>query len=109
MNAINVIFAYKRGNQWMFDDSTKGLEREAFVAGSDTILETQAHGADTITLLFSDGEFPDAHKFTRGAHQGTGDWYSCKSLGTKGWLCPALLKYFPVAPKYLFVQFRKSA
>jgi hypothetical protein len=108
MNQVNVIFAYKIHNQWMFDDETKGLKREAFVAGADTILESQAKGADTITLLFSDGPFPDAHKFTRGAHDGTGDWYSSRSLKSRGWLCPALLKYFDTAPKELYVQFRRT-
>jgi hypothetical protein len=99
--------AYKRNNQWMFDDSTKGLEREAFVAGADAILEKQANGSDTIIILFSDGAFPGAHKFTRGKHDGTGDWYSSRSLGN-GWLCPALLKYFITAPKELYVQFRSN-
>jgi hypothetical protein len=34
----------------------------------------------------------------------TGNWYYSPQLEMEGWLCPALLRYFPEAPKELYVQ-----
>ena len=33
-----------------------------------------------------------------------GNWYYSAQLDMEGWLCPALLRYFPEAPTQLFVQ-----
>ena len=33
-----------------------------------------------------------------------GHVYYAEHLGLEGWLCPALLRYYPEAPKQLFVQ-----
>ena len=38
-NQINVIKPYKYHGQWVFDDPSVDLEREAFVAGADTLLD----------------------------------------------------------------------
>jgi hypothetical protein len=33
-----------------------------------------------------------------------GNWYYSPQLDMEGWLCPALFKYFPEAPKEIYVQ-----
>ena len=32
-----------------------------------------------------------------------GNWYREKTTGMEGWLCPALLRYFEIAPKRLYL------
>ena len=33
-----------------------------------------------------------------------GNWYYSPRFGLKGWLCPALLKYFTEAPTEIYVK-----
>ena len=33
-----------------------------------------------------------------------GNWYHCEKFSMEGWLCPALLKYFPRAPREIYVK-----
>jgi hypothetical protein len=56
-------------------------------------------------MVFSGVPFP-GHQFRlewRRADAG-GNWYYAADLDLEGWLCPALLRYFPEAPKDIFVQ-----
>jgi hypothetical protein len=78
------------------------------VAGADAMIDgvvadipDAEHG---FTLIFSSTPFP--------GHQYRLDWqreesgcngYYAEQLDIKGWICRALLKYFPEAPKQLYV------
>jgi hypothetical protein len=33
-----------------------------------------------------------------------GNWYYSDRFKMEGWLCPALLKYFPTAPREIYVK-----
>jgi hypothetical protein len=33
-----------------------------------------------------------------------GNWYWCEQFGAKGWLCPALSKYYPENLRQLYAQ-----
>ena len=109
MNAINIIAPYKWHGMWVFDDPHVGLVQEPFVAGADTMIDRVVadipdaeHG---FTLIFSSTPFP-GHQYRldwRRAGDG-GNWYYADQLDMEGWLCPALLRYFPDAPKQLYVQ-----
>jgi hypothetical protein len=33
-----------------------------------------------------------------------GTWYEQEGTGMKGWLCPALFKYYPDAPDKLYIK-----
>lgn len=78
-------------------------------------------------LIFSATPFPGAQLHAKHVEQGTGDgelgsdevtgnWYEVDSLktqtgeivpadkGMKGWLCPALFKYFDHTPKALYAK-----
>ena len=104
---IKAIHPYKRNGLWMFDDPDKGLEGELFVSGADHIMEAMAAGREKFTLIFSDCDFPSSHtRMGWVARADGGDWYEWMGHGMKGWLCPALLKYFPEAPKQLYVEVR---
>jgi len=123
-NQINIIKPYKYYGQWVFDDPSVELEREAFVAGADTLLDTVTenileipNAEDGIIVLFSAGTFPSYNvllKWQRGDEEG--NFYSCfKDNGQpitthnsyeplEAWLCPALFKYYEEAPRELYMQ-----
>ena len=65
-NSIFVIKPYKWNGMWVFDDERVGLDKEPFVAGADTMIDTAVklkciprpeHG---FLMVFSADPFPDA-------------------------------------------------
>jgi len=109
MNSIYTINAYKWFGQWVFDDAERGLNKEAFVAGIDKMLDiweiqTKASKKGLI-LNISEGFFP-GHNFKIDwvREDIVGNWYESKVLGFQGWLCPALYLFFPKAPKSIYAQ-----
>jgi Family of unknown function (DUF6717) len=115
MNAINVIAPYKHHGMWVFDDPRVGLVQEPFVAGADTMIDrvvADIPNADKgFTLIFSSTPFPGhQHRldWLRADDDG-GNWYYSDEFGMKGWLCPALFKYFEEAPKRIYVQAKAKA
>jgi len=109
MNAISVLTPYKYGGIWVFDDPDVGLEREPFVSGMDVILDRivmSIPGAEQgFRLLFSPAPFPGfAAKLEWRRPEFGGQWYWCQQFGLEGWLCPALFRYFTVAPPELYVR-----
>lgn len=107
MNSIFVIAPYKYHGSWVFDDPAKGLDKEPFVAGIDTMIDhlvAQIPNSDKgFRLLFSPTPFPGYEvqlDWKREEHGG--NWYYSDKYQMEGWLCPALFKYFDHAPKQLF-------
>ena len=111
-NQIGVIKPYRWEGMWVFDDPRVGLDREPFVAGADTIIDLAVaqkgiRNADKgFLLLFSLAPFPGADMEL--------EWLREESGGNvyrwgeqEGWLCPALLRYFDVAPNRIFVQMKE--
>jgi hypothetical protein len=114
MNTIRTIRPYKYFGQWVFDDPTYDLVREAFAAGTDDVIDhATAHTPDAekgFLLLFSDTNFPSATIemiWLRGG-LGEGDVYSLFGTDLEGWLCPTLIRYFPSPPKSIFAQVKPS-
>ncbi len=106
-NSLFVIAPYKALGMWVFDDERVGLVQEPFVAGADTILDEWTkdipNAESGFRLIFSPMPFPGyQHKFDWVRPEMSGNVYFCESLGMEGWLCPALFKYFPEAPKALY-------
>ena len=111
MNAIRVINCYRYHDTWVFDDPAVDLQREPFVAGVPEFLDLLRlqHGltGDRFNIIFSPAPFPGYHaKADWVNEEDGGNWYSAVVEGKAlpGWLCPALLKYFPKAPKEIYVQ-----
>jgi hypothetical protein len=114
MNSIMVIHPYRYEGLWVFDDPAVGLRQEPFVSGADTIIDqmvrTIPDAESGFTLLFSADPFPGfQHEFEWRRTEMGGNWYHSSALGTEGWLCPALFKYFEAAPARLYAQARAKS
>ena len=60
MNSILKINAYKHQGQWVFDDESRGLDKEAFVSGADSIMDMLYLSARGIEAAF----IPDEAQFS---------------------------------------------
>jgi hypothetical protein len=104
-NSILTIHAYKYYDQWVFDDERVGLDKEAFVAGADTLLDELTGNGNTATVVFSANKFPTADvelKLLR--TDSIGSTYWCDLFQHEVWLCPALFLYYPKAPQTIFFK-----
>ena len=120
-NAIFVIKPYKWNGMWVFDDERVGLDKEPFVAGADSMIDTAVqlkgipNAEDGFLMVFSADPFPDADfdldwvredsggNVYKGRFEVDGE---AKEL--EGWLCPALNLYYPDPPQKLYVQVREA-
>ena len=110
-NAIQVIFPYRSKRLWMFNDNAKGLYREPFVGGIPEILQVLVTGIEEpylgFALYFSDQPFPGFQiKMDLVGPEHGGNWYKITVGETemKGWLSPALFKYFEAAPASIYAK-----
>jgi hypothetical protein len=108
-NSIFVIGPYRYHGSWVFDDPAVGLLREPFVNGADVMIDQLTRtipGAEQgFRLLFSAKPFPGYMvelEWIRTEYDG--NWYYSPQFKIEGWLCPALFKYFPEAPKKIYVK-----
>lgn len=108
MNSIQVIKPYLYEETWVFDDPTFGLVKEPFVAGIPQIIDAAVaeieNAQNGFRLLFSHQQFPGSViQLNRLNPEAGGTWYQLEGSEMKGWLCPALFHYFPVAPERIFI------
>ena len=115
-NSIMVINPYKDKGMWVFDDDATGLVKEPFVAGVPQIIESLLeetnieNGEEGFKLIFSSDPFPGFQLMlekTDDVNGYDGTWYKCATPwynSMKGWLCPALFKYFKTAPEEIYVK-----
>jgi hypothetical protein len=108
---MKVIFPYQDNGAWMFDDDAKGLVREPFVCGIPRMVELLVAGIQHpdrgFALYFSDQQFPGFQlKVDLAEPDSGGNWYKLTVDGTemRGWLCPALFKYFETAPVTIYAK-----
>jgi hypothetical protein len=106
-NAMLVIFPYRNEGVWMFDDEAAGLRQEPFVSGAPEIIDRLVAGIpgaeQGFALYFSERPFPGHRlKLDWLREEYGGNWY--RADGMDGWLCPALLRYFPKAPPAIYCQ-----
>ena len=109
MNSIFVIKPYKWEGMWVFDDPNVGLVKEAFVGGTDTIIDVATaalpNASEGFLAVFSAGYFPDAEIVLEWVREsGGGNVYHWAEKKMDGWLCPSLFKYFDQTPEKLYVQ-----
>ena len=108
-NAIITLFPFKYKSVWMFNDKTTNLKNEAFVLGIDSMLDILTKdipkAENGFRLTISDSPFPN-HTVTlqRRSREGGGRWYWSPDYKIEGWLCPALFKYYLIAPKRLYAR-----
>ena len=109
VNALLVIGPYKYEGAWVFDDPAVGLSREPFIAGIDTMIDKAVadipNAEKGFRAIFSASPFPGANwKLEWRREESGGNWYYSDRFKMEGWLCPALLKYFPTAPREIYVN-----
>lgn len=107
--SLLVIAPYRHAGTWVFDDASRGLDKEPFVAGIPQLIDklvADIPDADKgFRLTFSAQEFPGYDdKLVWRREDRSGNWYFSEKLQAEGWLCPALFKYFKTAPKEIYVK-----
>ncbi len=113
MNSLSVIAPYKYQGMWVFDDARVGLIQEPFVGGADVIIDALTASIPDaekgFRMVFSAEAFPGyQHKVEWVRPELSGNIYRSAALGMEGWLCPALLKYFPEAPRAIYLKVEAS-
>ena len=110
-NQINIIHPYLQNGFWVFDDASKGLDKEPFVGGIDTMIEiaTSQLGIQSpekgFSILFSEEAFPGYDLVLEWVRpELSGNVYRWVGTDKEGWLCPALLKFFSTAPKTIYIK-----
>ena len=108
-NSLLVIAPYRHANTWVFDDSSRGLLQEPFVAGIpeliDKLVADIPNAEKGFRLTFSAQEFPGYDdKLVWKRTDALGNWYYSETFKMEGWLCPALFKYFKQAPQIIYVK-----
>jgi hypothetical protein len=114
-NSITAIKPYQWEGLWVFDDERVDLVKEPFVGGADTLIDLAieqkgiTNAKDGFLMLFSANPFPGADLHLEWVREDMGgNVYLWREHNQEGWLCPALLKYFDLAPKNLFVQLKSA-
>jgi hypothetical protein len=112
-NAVYVIHPYRYQHMWVFDDARVDLVKEPFVMGIPEIIDQAVQHLPNpeagFMVLFNDTGLPQADLVLQKLEEDAGgNWYQCAASGRKGWLCPALYKYYPTAPQNLFIKICKS-
>ena len=116
-NDVSAISAYRDNGFWVFDDESRGLDKEPFVAGADILMDYMSgrildESKNSVNFYFAKRPLPDFDvKLTRHKSDGhDGTYYFVDFPGfnaDKGgpiWLCPALLKFFRKAPRNIYVK-----
>ena len=121
-NSIFSLTAYKHNDMWVFDDEERGLVKEPFVHGADTMFDFMSGNVlpgvnnTKCSIAFSANPMPnnDVHvKHIEDLGEDMGDVYEVVSAFTSAatsfdgfqfWLCPALLSFFDKAPENIYVS-----
>jgi hypothetical protein len=98
----------------VFDDLAVGLLREPFVAGIDTMIDKAVanipNAEKGFRAIFSAQQFPGSDfKLEWRREESGGNWYYSDQFKMEGWLCPAVLRYFPTAPVEIYVKVRPKS
>lgn len=126
-NVLNVIQPYWYANTWVFDDASKGLEKEPLegrfeaelreiralarlVGGGvtkmiDYIVKDIPNAREGFILLFSSQPFTGYQvELNRVAEEEGGCLYRAKDYNAETWLSPALFRQFETTPEALYMK-----
>jgi hypothetical protein len=109
-NVMGVIYPYRAGGLWVFDDPVKGLFQEPFVLGIpemiDKLVENIPNADKGFQLTLSNRPFPGYQKTLKWIKKEfDGNWYKTEEEPVmEGWLCSALYLYVPWAPKRIYIK-----
>jgi hypothetical protein len=104
-----VIFPYLYEDTWVFDDQSVGLEKEPFICGVPEMINVLTNNIPNaeagFKLVFSMNPFPGYQaELDLEREEYGGYWYQWKKEEKKGWLCPALFRYFDQAPEKIYCK-----
>jgi hypothetical protein len=108
-NAMLVIEPYRSGTTWRFDEPLLHLKAEPFVQGMPQMIDKMVQGIPgsekSVRLIFSQRPFPGwQYRLDLTREEDGGNWYYNDKYQMEGWLCPALFKFFPRAPKHIYAR-----
>lgn len=109
-NALLVIEPYRSGKTgWRFDEPRLHLKGEPFIRGIPEMIDKMVDGISgsdkAVRLTFSQQEFPGwQFRLDLRREQDGGNWYYNEKYQMEGWLCPALFKFFPRAPRHIYAM-----
>jgi len=108
-NQILVIKPYWYLGTWAFDDPSTDLVQEPFVSGVpemiNDLVKDIPNARQGFRLQFSADPFPGfQRKLEWDRKEFEGNWYRMEEPPMEGWLCPAMFRYFKVAPAELYVK-----
>lgn len=111
-NAIFSITPYYHSGFWVFDDERVGLVKEPFVEGIPEIIEYwhlilgMKDAKKGFKATFSANPMPNCTSvLSKIRDEFGGAWYKDEETNLEGWLCPALLLYYPTPPEFLYFKF----
>jgi hypothetical protein len=111
MNQINMINPFRKNGTWVFNDPIKNLIEEPFVSGIPEMIDSiVGNETNEIVIYFSKDKFPNYEYVLQHIESEMGgNWYNFefKDKVMKGWLCPALFKYFDKTPKEIYLKINK--
>jgi hypothetical protein len=104
-----VIEPYWHDNTWVFDDASLGLEQEPFVHGVpemiDVLVRDIPNARNGFRLTFSPKKFEGQQVELMWVRaEAGGNVYQLKGSDKQGWVCPALFRYMPSAPKHIYLR-----
>jgi hypothetical protein len=71
----------------------------------DALVKDIPNATSGFKLIFSNQRFPEyQQKLSWLREEDGGNWYEIEAPKMEGWLCPALFKYFVIAPSEIFVR-----
>lgn len=111
-NVIQILELRRVASTWVFDDRSKGIKNEPFVAGVPTVIDQillrKQITDSSVMALFSGEDFPGtdvALEFEKLDKNGA--WYQLN--GMRGWFCPCFWNYFDKKdpPKKLYISLER--
>ena len=118
-NDVYAISAYFHDGFWVFDDESRGLDKEPFVEGADILMDHMSgrvtdKSKDEVRFYFAKSPLPGFDvkltKYKVDGYDGTYYFvdFPAFDIQKEGpiWLCPALLKFFNKAPKNIYVKIK---
>ena len=117
-NVLMVIEPYWYQDTWVFDDASKGLEKEPLEGDLgeleglgwlselvDYLVKDIPNARKGFILLFSSQPFAGYQvELTLVRQEDGGCLYKAKDYGAEAWLSPVLFRYFETTPKSIYVR-----
>lgn len=105
-NTLYLLTLRRFSGTWVFSDPNTGLVNEPFVSGVPELINNYVpQNVNSFDLTVGESPFPSyTTLLQRQEEQYGGWWYVDTTTELRGWLCPALYKYYSTPPLKLYVK-----